>query len=363
MKMPQLFKTNHNQPRCCHKTKDGGDCKATPQTNKQYCFFHDPEAQQKRAAARRAGGTIRQSQAAAQRPHFSVKPPQNPSDVIALVGELMDRVGQGSLDTRTANCIGHMSNIALSAMKFNFRMECEERKAARPDAARGSSAKKPPLKPLHLVCTDVYGREIYNSDPSRGSAPQPASAPVQPVKQDQGPQSAISPEPVESKKSESVEAAKPVSVVPPEAQPPLENKPKANGPSMELAADLCRLPRLAEELSRRVPAPASPAPPPVSSAAKHTEVRNEKDGVKVKNEINNKVRSEAGNESKNEVRQEQSFSGVPGLLPRHLNYLNYPELSGIPLQKKQRLPHCYVSSMSPRKMELMMEEARNRRRR
>jgi len=49
MKMPQFFKTNHNQPHCYHKTKDGSDCKATPQTNKQYCFFHDPEAKQKRA--------------------------------------------------------------------------------------------------------------------------------------------------------------------------------------------------------------------------------------------------------------------------------------------------------------------------
>ena len=291
---------------------------------------------------------------------------------MALVGELMDRVGQGSLDTRTANCIGHMSNIALSAMKFNFRMECEERKTARPGAPRDSSSKKPPHEPLRFEFT-TYGsdKKLIFPDPTGESAKAFFSADEKAERL----QNSVSRESLESKKLEPVEAAKSASVEPAKSQPLLENNPKVNGPSVELAADLSRQPRLAAELSRRAPDPASPAPPPVSSAAKQTEVRNEAkdggvivknemgDGVKIKNEIKNKVRIEARNESKSEVRQEQSLSGVPGLSPRHLNYLNYPGLCGIPFRKKQRLPHCYVSSMSPRKLELMMQEARNRRRR
>ncbi|HZR28417.1 MAG TPA: hypothetical protein VFA71_06520, partial [Terriglobales bacterium] len=261
------------------------------------------------------------------------------------------RVGQGSLDTRTANCIGHMSNIALSAMKFNFRMECEERKAARADSPRDSSSKKPPHEPLRLEIT-TYGsnKKLVFPDPTGESA----KAFFSEDEKAERPQNSVSRESVESKKLEPVEAAKPASVEPAKPQPLLENNPKVNGPSVELA---------------------SPAPPPVSSAAKQTEVRNEvkdggvivknemEDGVKIKNEIKNKVRIEARNESKNEVRQEHPLSGVPGLSPHHLNYLNYPELCGVPLQKRQRLPHCYVTSMSPRKVELMMQEARNRRRR
>src|SRR5260370_36484334 len=58
MKMSQIFKTSQ-QPRCCHSTKNGSDCKATPQTGKQYCFFHDPATAKQRAEARRAGAAIR----------------------------------------------------------------------------------------------------------------------------------------------------------------------------------------------------------------------------------------------------------------------------------------------------------------
>src|SRR5260370_22968741 len=59
MKMSQIFKTSQ-QPRCCHSTKNGSDCKATPQTGKQYCFFHDPATREKRAEARRSDPPTRQ---------------------------------------------------------------------------------------------------------------------------------------------------------------------------------------------------------------------------------------------------------------------------------------------------------------
>jgi hypothetical protein len=375
MKMPQLFKTNHTQPRCCHKTKDGSDCKATPQTGKQYCFFHneDPEAQQKRAEARRTGGAIRQAQAASQRPHFSVKTPQNPSEVIALVGELMDRVGQGSLDTRTANCIGHMSNIALGAMKFNFRIECEERKTAHAGAPAAVSGKQPRYTNTRLQITSIATGEsrviVPNPDGKTSTTTiihpgRPAPCPQNDVPGAADLRATLSPESIESKKPESVEAAKTTSFEPPQSRLSSENNPKTNGHSVGLAADLSGRPLPAAESSQRTPNPAAPAPQPVST--KQTGIRNEvevKDGIKVKNETKNEVRSEARNEEKNQVRQDQGFTGVPGLLPRHLNYLNYPNLCGRPFQKKQRLTHYDVTGMCPRRAEMMLEEARNRRRR
>jgi hypothetical protein len=360
MKMPQLFKTNQQPHRCCHKTKDGSDCKATPQTGKQYCFFHDPATQEKRAEARRTGAAIRNQQPAPL--NLSIKPPQSPSEVIELLGEIMVWVGQGKLDTRTANCLGHMSNIALSAMKFNFRIECEERKTARAGAHAAVSGKQPRYTNTRLQITSIATGEsrVIVPNPDGKTSTTTIIHPGRPVRSPQD----DTPSAVNSSANPGLEFAGSKPVQPPETNgypgsepvsPPSRQGGQAqNSISPEPVAG--KRPEPGETV------PASPAPPLLST--KQTEVRNEvKHGVKVKNETENKVRSETGNESKNEVRQEQSFSGVPGLSPRHLNYLNYPELSGVPLHKKQRLPHCYVNSMSPRRAELMMQEARNRRRR
>src|SRR5260370_16345619 len=56
MKIKELFT---NKPRCQHTSKNGSPCQADPQTGKPYCFFHDPEQQQKRATARKHGGKVR----------------------------------------------------------------------------------------------------------------------------------------------------------------------------------------------------------------------------------------------------------------------------------------------------------------
>src|SRR5260370_24981648 len=47
------------EPRCQHTSKNGSPCQADPQTGKPYCFFHDPEQQQKRATARKDGAKVR----------------------------------------------------------------------------------------------------------------------------------------------------------------------------------------------------------------------------------------------------------------------------------------------------------------
>jgi len=40
MKIPEFLKINRSPetPHCCHETKDGTGCNATPQTGKKYCF-------------------------------------------------------------------------------------------------------------------------------------------------------------------------------------------------------------------------------------------------------------------------------------------------------------------------------------
>jgi len=48
-----------NPIHCIHMRNDGGYCQSPPQTGKSYCFSHDPEQEEKRAAAQRNGGLMR----------------------------------------------------------------------------------------------------------------------------------------------------------------------------------------------------------------------------------------------------------------------------------------------------------------
>src|SRR5229473_2389268 len=61
MKVPEFLKVNRNpEPsRCHHTSEDGTNCKAPPQSGKDYCFFHDPAQKEKRAEANRNGGAMR----------------------------------------------------------------------------------------------------------------------------------------------------------------------------------------------------------------------------------------------------------------------------------------------------------------
>ncbi len=276
MKMPQLFKTNQQPHRWYHKTKDGSECKATPQTGKQYCFFHDPATREKRAEARRAGAAVRNQTTLP--PNLPMKSLQKPGDVIELLGEVLKRVNQGDLDLRTANTMGYISNLVLNAMKFNFLVERE-----------AISGKKLPPEPI-FIFRDIKGTEIPNSIPASRSAAQPSSAPVQQEKQEPNPQNGVSPEFAESAKPESMKAIKPELVETAKPQPP--NNVNRNTGSVARTAQPAP--------ASRGPSPAvlaAPPPPPIPPPPK----------------------------------QNQFVSPIPGLELRHINGVNM-----IPLPRKPK---------------------------
>jgi len=123
--------TSHNEPRCQHTNKNGSPCQANPQTGKLYCFFHDPEQQQKRAAARKQGGEVR-SQVAGKKnflpPNLSLKSLETPSDVVELLEETVNQFRCGEIDLDSARAIGQMANVLLSLMKM---AHTQKRRAAR----------------------------------------------------------------------------------------------------------------------------------------------------------------------------------------------------------------------------------------
>jgi hypothetical protein len=179
MKIPQLSgaKTNSNQqPRhCCHISLEGTPCKAHPRTGKQYCFFHDPASQEKRAAARRAGGVIRShnAQPAQKLPaNLPRKPLRKFSDIAELLEETVNHVRQGEMDLQSARTIGYLAYALVHTLNSSVRAEQAERKAASVNAPRDSSGKKlPPQKlppKIRLEFTDIatgrHGVIIPNPD-------------------------------------------------------------------------------------------------------------------------------------------------------------------------------------------------------
>jgi hypothetical protein len=206
MKMPQLFKTNPGQQPhgCCHKTKNGSDCKATLKTGKHYCFFHDPDPalQQKRAQARREGAAVR-NQKPLLPPNLPLISLQTASDVTAMLGETVNLVRQGQIDLRTANTLGYLSNMMFNGMKLDLRAE---REAARASAPRAVAGKKPRYDYVRLEITDIMtGETRIIPDPNGDSASRSSDPPVQ---QDQTPQNGASPGFVEKAKPALVETAK-----------------------------------------------------------------------------------------------------------------------------------------------------------
>jgi hypothetical protein len=128
------------KPRCQHTNKNGSPCQADPQTGKPYCFFHDPEQQQKRSAARKQGGEVR-SRATAEKnflpPNLPFKSLETPSDVADLLSETIHQFLRGEIDLDSAKAIGQMANVLLSLMKVTYT---QKRVAAR-------SAKKKEVDP------------------------------------------------------------------------------------------------------------------------------------------------------------------------------------------------------------------------
>ena len=107
----------HRGARSCFATKaDGTPCHAPPRSGSQFCFFHDPEVEEERTAARRAGGAER-SQPRTVLPRDSADAALgNAIQVADLLGSTINQVRHGELDTRVGNAVGYLASVLLRAL-------------------------------------------------------------------------------------------------------------------------------------------------------------------------------------------------------------------------------------------------------
>ncbi len=101
-------------PQCQHVKSDGSRCRANPQREAVFCFFHDPEKEAERAEASRSGGRVSTPKVLPDSPKVAVN---TSSAVCKLLGETLNQVRRGALDPKVSNAIGYLANIQLKALE------------------------------------------------------------------------------------------------------------------------------------------------------------------------------------------------------------------------------------------------------
>ena len=114
--------------KCEFIKQDGTKCEAHAIKDSKFCYFHNPDIsdEEKREAQSNGGKT----KALTLKEPLPELPLKIPDDATLLVADTISRVRAGTLDIRTANCLGFLSDKLLKAFevsKLNDRLEILER--------------------------------------------------------------------------------------------------------------------------------------------------------------------------------------------------------------------------------------------
>jgi len=106
---------------------DGTKCEAYAIKDSEFCYFHNPDIsdEEKREAQSNGGKT----KALTLKEALPELPIAKPEDAVMLVADTINRVRAGTLDIRTANCLGFLSDKLLKAFevsRLNDRVEIIE---------------------------------------------------------------------------------------------------------------------------------------------------------------------------------------------------------------------------------------------
>jgi hypothetical protein len=103
--------------KCQHKKPNGQHCRANALTNDRFCFFHSPAKTRERRQARRAGGVSRSRRVTVLPPDTEARRLKSPTDVCDLLGDTINQVRCGLMDSRIATTVGYLAGILLRGME------------------------------------------------------------------------------------------------------------------------------------------------------------------------------------------------------------------------------------------------------
>jgi len=107
---------------------DGTKCEAHAITGSKFCYFHNPDiSDEEKREAQSNGGKTKALTLKEPLPELALA---EPDDAVLLIADTIKRVRAGTLDIRTANCLGFLSDKLLKAFetsRLNDRLEVIER--------------------------------------------------------------------------------------------------------------------------------------------------------------------------------------------------------------------------------------------
>jgi len=113
--------------KCGFIKDDGTKCEAHAITGSSFCYFHNPDiSDQEKREAQSNGG---KSKALMLKEPLPEIPLVKPNDAVLLIADTISRVRAGTLDIRTANCLGFLTDKLLKAFEvsqLNGRVEIIE---------------------------------------------------------------------------------------------------------------------------------------------------------------------------------------------------------------------------------------------
>ena len=126
--------------KCEHKKPNGQRCRANALANDRCCFFHSPTKNQERRQARQAGGVSRSQKTTVLPPDTAARRLQSPTDVCCLLGDTINQVRCGLMDSRIATAVGYLAGTLLRGMEHGHlddRLTRIEAKLGIIDSTRG----------------------------------------------------------------------------------------------------------------------------------------------------------------------------------------------------------------------------------
>jgi hypothetical protein len=103
--------------KCNHTKENGETCEAYAVKDSEFCYFHNPDIddEEKREAQSNGGKTKALTLKEALPELVLIQP----SDAVLLIADTISRVRAGTLDIRTANCLGFLSDKLLKAFEMS----------------------------------------------------------------------------------------------------------------------------------------------------------------------------------------------------------------------------------------------------
>ena len=113
--------------KCNHTKENGETCEAYAVRDSEFCYFHNPDIDdEEKREAQSNGGKTKALTLKEPLPELALTTPDH---AVLLIADTISRVRAGTLDIRTANCLGFLSDKLLKAFEvsqLNGRVEIIE---------------------------------------------------------------------------------------------------------------------------------------------------------------------------------------------------------------------------------------------